>query len=73
MSEKERIKFIKKLAELDDIAEKAGGYVTPPNSVEHSEKFEEDFSAMRKYCFTHKKSFSELTLKDYEVIGIKPF
>ena len=39
MSEKERIKFIKKLAELDDIAEKAGGYVTPPNSVEHSEKF----------------------------------
>ena len=47
--------------------------VEMPESVEHSKKFDEDFSIMRKYCITHKKRFSELTVKDYEVMGIRPF
>ena len=58
---------------LDELAEEAGGYVLPPESVEHSKKFEEDFSVMRKYCVDNKKSFSELTVKDYDLMGIRPF
>lgn len=64
---------IRDMRKLDELAEKAGGYVAPPNSIERSKKFEEDFSVMRKYCFTHKKCFSELTVEDYEKMGIRPF
>ena len=64
---------IRDMRKLDELAEKAGGYVAPPNSVEHSKKFEEDFSVMRKYCSTHKKRFSELTVKDYDIMGKRPF
>lgn len=58
---------------LDELAEEAGGYVLPPEDVEHSKKFEEVFSVMRKYCIENKKNFSELTLKDYDLMGIRPF
>lgn len=64
---------IKNMRKLDELAEKAGGYVAPPNYFEHSKKFEEDFSVMRNYCITHKKCFSELTVKDYKIMGISPF
>lgn len=69
MSEKD----IRAMRKLDELAEKAGGYVVPPESVEHSKKFEEDFSTMRKYCISNNKSFSELTIKDYDAMGIRPF
>lgn len=64
---------IRAMRVLDELAEKAGGYVVPLEMVEHSEKFEEDFSVMRKYCVDNKKSFSELTVKDYDLMGIRPF
>ena len=34
---------------------------------------EQDIRDMRKYCITHKKCFSELTVKDYDIMGIIPF
>lgn len=58
---------------LDELAEKAGGYVVPPESVIKSKKFQEDFTTMRRYCITHKKKFAELTEKDYDEMGIRPF
>ena len=61
------------MRKLDELAEQAGGYVVPPEAIEHSEKFENDFSVMRKYCVTNNKSFSELTVKDYDLMGIRPF
>ena len=64
---------IRDMRKLDEIAEKAGGYVAPPGSVKHSKKFEEDFTVMRKYCVEHKKRFSELTDNDYDIMGIRPF
>ena len=64
---------IRNMRRLDELAEKAGGYVAAPNTVRHSKKFEEDFSTMRKYCVKHKKSFSELTEKDYDKMGIRSF
>lgn len=48
MSEKERITFIKKLAELDDIAEKAGGYVALNSDVENEPHY--NYPAISKYC-----------------------
>lgn len=64
---------IRAMKVLDELAEEAGGYVVPPESVEHSEKFEEDFSIMRKYCIDNNKKFIELTIKDYDLMGIRPF
>lgn len=64
---------IRAMRVLDELAEEAGGYVVPPKAVEHSEKFEKDFSIMRKYCITNNKSFSELTVQDYDSMGIRPF
>ena len=73
LSEKEKIDFIKQLAEIDDVAAEAGGYVLPPSSVKHSKKFEEDFTTMRKYCVEHNKKITELTIEDYGIMGIRPF
>ena len=64
---------IRDMRELDELAEKAGGYVADPSTVKHSKKFEEDFSTMRQYCIKNKKKFSELTEKDYDIMGIRPF
>lgn len=61
------------MRELDRLAEKAGGYVLPPSSVKHSKKFEEDFTIMRKYCVEHNKKIAELTIEDYDIMGIRPF
>lgn len=69
MSEQE----IRDMRELDEIAERAGGYVAAPDTVKHSKKFEDDFSVMRQYCIKHKKRFSDLTEEDYEKMGIRPF
>ncbi len=69
MSEKD----IRDMRKLDELAEKAGGFVAMPNSAEQSKKFEEDFSVMRKYCIRHNIPFSELTAKDYDAMGIRPF
>lgn len=64
---------IRVMRELDELAEKAGGYVLPPEEVKHSKKFEEDFTVMRKYCVANNKRFSELTVEDYDIMGIRPF
>lgn len=64
---------IRAMRKLDELAEEAGGYVVPPHLAAHSKKFEEDFSLMRKYCIDNKKTFSELTDKDYELMGIRAF
>lgn len=66
-------KDIADMRELDELAEKAGGYVMPPSSVRHSKKFEEDFTTMRKYCVKHNKKIGELTIEDYDIMGIRPF
>lgn len=64
---------IRAMRKLDELAEEVGGYVVPPYLVVHSKKFEEDFSVMRKYCIENKKCFSELTDRDYELMGIRAF
>ena len=48
MSEKERIAFIEKLAELDDMAEKAGGYVALNSDIENEPHY--NYRAISKYC-----------------------
>ena len=69
MSEKD----IRDMKKLDELAEKAGGYVAVPNQLNKSRKFDEDFSTMRRYCVKNKISFSSLTENDYEKMGIRPF
>ncbi len=64
---------IRNMKKLDELAEKAGGYVALQNSSNRSNKFDEDFSVMRRYCIKNNKKFSELTEKDYERMGIRPF
>lgn len=64
---------IRAMRKLDELAEEAGGYVVPPHLVAHSKKFEEDFSLMRKYCIDNRKTFSELTVDVYDIMGIRPF
>lgn len=48
MSEKERVTFIKKLSELDDVAAEAGGYVAFNSDVENEPHY--DYRAISKYC-----------------------
>ena len=64
---------IRNMRKLDELAEKAGGYVAIPNSSKHNNKFDEDFSVMRRYCVKNNKKFSDLTDRDYEIMGIRPF
>lgn len=64
---------IRNMKILDELAEKAGGYVADPSKVKHSKKLEEDFRTMRQYCVKHKKKFTELTEQDYDEMGIRPF
>ena len=40
---------IRDMRELDELAEKAGGYVADPREVKYSKKMEEDFHIMRQY------------------------
>lgn len=64
---------IRDMRELDEAAERAGGYVADPRTVKRDEKFEKDFSTMRQYCLKTRKKFSELGEEDYKKMGIRPF
>ena len=58
--------------ELEDAAERAGGYVLPPESFKLDEKRMEEFIAIRCYCIETGKPISQLTEEDYRKIGVSP-
>lgn len=57
--------------ELEAAAEKAGGFVAAPWSLEENPKGMREFSAIRQYSVQHNKTISELTDEDYRMIGIE--
>lgn len=57
--------------ELEEAAEKAGGYVAAPGSLIANPDGEREFSAIRQYSIMHNKPISKFTDEDYRKIGIK--
>lgn len=60
----------KKIRELEEAAEKAGGYVTPPWELQYSEDGERDFTALRRYSLKIGKPMSRFTREDYKNAGV---
>ncbi len=61
-----------KTEDLDDLAEKAGGYVIPPWALEKDPEWERDFARLREYSIKHKIPMSRFTKEDYLKLGIEP-
>ena len=61
--EKERIKKLKSMAELDDLAAEAGGYVVPSNLCDFDGYV---ISRFRKYCDSLGKKSSQLTSEELQ-------
>ena len=57
--------------ELENAAEKAGGYVASPGSLRDNPAGMREFSAIRRYSIQEKKPISQLTEEDYRKIGIR--
>lgn len=62
MSEKERVTFIKKLAELDDIAANAGGFVALNSDIENEPHY--NYRAISKYCKEKGIEPLDMTLRE---------
>ena len=62
MTEKERLIFIKKLAELDDVAAEAGGYVALNSDVEKEPHY--NYHAISKYCKEKGIEPLDMTLRE---------
>ena len=56
--------------ELETMAERDGGYVSPPWSLAENPQGEKDFSTIRQYSLKHNKPISKLTPEDYRQMGI---
>lgn len=69
--EEERTAWFDAMAELDDAADKAGGYVVLSSEIERDEEFVRNFSTFRRYCVAHNiKDTKNLTQKDYTAMGL---
>lgn len=62
MSEKERVAFIKKLAELDDVAANAGGFVALNSDIENEPHY--NYRAISKYCKEKGIEPLDMTLRE---------
>lgn len=58
------------MRELDEAAERAGGYVALPRTLPNPQG-EKEFTAMRRYSIEIEKPISAFTEKDYYAIGIR--
>lgn len=61
------------MRELDEAAERAGGYVAPPWTLSPNPQGEKEFTAMRRYSIEKGKPISSFTEEDYRAIGIRNF
>lgn len=62
MSEKERISFIQKISELDDIAAEAGGFVALNSNIENEPHY--NYRAISKYCKEKGIEPLDMTLRE---------
>lgn len=62
MSEKERVTFIKKLAELDDVAANAGGFVALNSDIENEPHY--NYRAISRYCKEKGIEPLDMTLRE---------
>ena len=62
MSEKERVTFIKKLAELADVAANAGGFVALNSDIENEPHY--NYRAISKYCKEKGIEPLDMTLRE---------
>lgn len=63
-------KILIEAREIEDAAERAGGYVAPPWSLTANPQGEREFTAIRRYSLKTKKPVSAFTEEDYRAIGI---
>ena len=59
------------MRELDEAAERAGGYVALPRTLAPNPQGEKGFTAMRRYSIEMEKPISVFTEEDYYAIGIR--
>ena len=59
------------MRELDEAAERAGGYVALPRTLPPNPQGEKEFTAIRRYSIEMEKPISAFTEKDYYAIGIR--
>ncbi len=59
------------MRELDEAAERAGGYVALPRTLPPNPQGEKGFTAMRRYSIEMEKPISVFTEEDYYAIGIR--
>lgn len=59
------------MRELDEAAERDGGYVALPWTLPPNPRGEKEFTAMRRYSIEMEKPISAFTEKDYFAIGIR--
>lgn len=59
------------MRELDEAAERAGGYVTLPWTLPPNPQGEKEVTAMRRYSIEREKLISAFTEKNYYAIGIR--
>lgn len=62
MSEKDRISFIQKISELDDIAAEAGGFVALNSNIENEPHY--NYRAISKYCKEKGIEPLDMTLRE---------
>jgi len=62
MSDKERISFIRKIATIDDVAEKAGGYVALNPDIEKEPHY--NYRAISDYCKKKGIEPLDMTLRE---------
>lgn len=58
------MKGIEQYFELDEIAERAGGYVAPPEYIDENDEGMRRFSAIRQYSLRTGKPIAQLTEED---------
>ena len=69
MSEKERVTFIKKLAELDDVAANAGGFVALNSDIENEPHY--NYRAISKYCKEKGIEPLDMTLRELNLFIVQ--
>ena len=58
--------------ELELAAERAGGFVAAPETLEVNATKEQEFTTIRRYSLTNNIPVSRLTKSDYKNMGITP-
>lgn len=69
MTKEERVTFIKKLAELDDAAAEAGGYVAFNSDIENEPHY--NYRAIIKYCKEKGIEPSDMTTRELNMFIVK--